>query len=337
MPAIAYIDESGNLAEANEPIALGGIVFRTPPRNHLLRARLESACPGVPWPLHAAQQRYSAYLALAAARGETGPYPPSREAERAAARLDAAGQLAALPKRAIWRTRIPDLQNLDLWLGQNHPGLYWRLQGQLRASGSRVDQLLDSLATEAFAFAVWSPPGRLRGTPAYRDLARALGRRAEAVWGSNRATLAAQYNDLTVPTLSQDLGGLAVPLDYDSSAPAGLVLADLLINRLRRLLSRTTRTWADLTTAWPRKLPLVVVPPGGTSEAPLLGVAGRLRADVDDVARQLSEGLLPPEQVPEALAGLRPPWAGEQAAMWFATHSHLDPAPNATGRTGGWA
>jgi hypothetical protein len=64
---IAYLDESGDFDNVSDIVAVGGIGFREPVANGLLKRALERLCPGWPWPLHAAHLRVPISLALASA------------------------------------------------------------------------------------------------------------------------------------------------------------------------------------------------------------------------------------------------------------------------------
>jgi hypothetical protein len=335
VPAIAYIDESGKLWNHQDPIALGGVVFRTPPRNVLLRNALEAACPGVPWPHHAAQQSHPSYLALAAGLERTGPHAPSNAAVEAGRCMEAAGLLAPHQGADIWRLKVSALLALDAWLDLHHPALKRELDQHVRAHRAAADHVLSGLASQAFAFAVWSPAGHSGGAAAYMNLASALGRRASAVWGANRITVAARYPKVTSVDLSAALGGLVSVISYDEHAPAGMILADRIMYRLRQVLRTGQRGWPAVLGSWANDLPLATLPPDGTRVAPLIGAGGPLRDAVDAVAQQVDDGQLAVRAVGLALSALRPVWVADQAEAWFDTHSHL--VPSALKSTGGWA
>lgn len=287
-----------------------------------LEGRVRRFARGVAWPPHASRLEIPASRIEAVFRGADHCTPL---AVALAERADRSDDPDVRQWRASWEASgrreadERDLRRLDGWLRRHHPAGW---QGLL-AEAREVEQgMLDVPATVSGAIAVASVDLPRREAEVDRE-----GRYLRALTGllHRVALLLDPHDDLLVRPAafdrsfdSQLLNGLrkrlpAVLRDririlvdrprlYQEGVSVGIVIADLVVNRLRRNLRGT---WQQVA----RRVDAVLQLPVERNGAPAIAVEGPPRAAIDAVLARRD----PPRLDPRAL----PPWAIEQARTWM--------------------
>lgn len=157
-PWTAYLDESGDFDDAEDAVAIGGLLLRDDiltlsPR--ALRASLEGALPSYPWPLHASLVNQLAYAALAwndrfGSSSVTGDTPFAAAAREAVARLAVLEPekvaLLTAQFREGQRLDFPALEVLSRHLRRAYPATARAIDAGIRDAWTQVREVARQLA-----------------------------------------------------------------------------------------------------------------------------------------------------------------------------------------------
>jgi hypothetical protein len=330
-----YCDESGDFTDRHQPVLLGGVAVPRPsPR---LGDLLRRAAEGVPWPLHAAHLNRASFAPMLVARRIPGSARLSGPVHQAAARLSGPDAPDAVQRCVVGEGKIdvPDLVVADDWLRRVAPALFEQVQRDAEDRIAAVWEVILGLP-DAVVLAAWAPGLRAPESERYYELWDVLLERAAQLWGPGKGALTvtpASFPWATHSELRRSQGASPAPFPgltvlVSSAAPkygpdvnAHVVVADLVLNRLRHVLARGPRWSAVASSALP---PVAERRPLGGPDLPAIAAAGPAAHAIRAAARL---------EVPPAPAGPSrwvPPWAAEQAEVWVSTVSEL-----ALGHAGG--
>ncbi len=350
MPAwLLFIDESGNFSNPDDDVVVGGWLVRAYDTDQLraaLRERLDASLPTIPFPPHAAHLDIPASRALL--RGPASSADPACVESLRALGL-APTEIAAIVQRARESQRLPtvsDLRKVDAWLRRHHQAL-WRQLAERRDREEHQRLTLHAalaLAADArgsFAVAAFDR-ARSRGRSErerYEGLLRACVERVAVLVGTrgsfSSVHLRVAERDLSdgntirrldvtrvehvlqtaSPTLKLS-GARALVRQvgpFDANTHPGVVIADHLVNRFRRI-ARSAATWRALADDFEVTTRMAIEAASGRVEGELLPAAtddGGAHASV--LAALASDG-------PHSAQGAdeKPGWLREQAAAWIA-------------------
>ncbi len=281
MPAwLLFIDESGNFADPDDDVVVGGWLVRAYDTDQLraaLRQRLDVSLPTIPFPPHAAHLDVA--VSRAFLQGSIGGDASCEDALQALSRATA--EIAAVVRNARENRRVPsvaDLRKADVWLRRNYPRL-WRELAERRDREEHQRLTLNAAlslaanARESFAVAAFDRAGRSRRNDRerYEGLLRACVERVAlhiAPRGSfsfvHLRVAERDLNDgtttrrLDVPRVehilrsaepmfeSSDARALVRSVGpFDATTHPGVVIADHLVNRFRRIARRAS-SWREL-------------------------------------------------------------------------------------------
>lgn len=318
-----------------------------------LQDDLASAFPCVPYPPHAAHLRVPGYLVACFLAHPEGFSEPGlrRLCDRAAtlaresSHSAAVNFVRAIPKaRPISRIPIGVTRAFDSWLLHAHPAVHGGLARWTTGYASAAGEMLQRIAGrhEGFVVAAWQSPG-LGAEDCDRrhdDLMEVLLERTAQVLASNEPPddlvwlrIASPRHDYDVATpriaaeraLRFPLGHQAacehvqflpaMPAFYDERVHAGLVLADLIANKLRFALGQNQSwnqlgTWAADSVMFP--IDVFARALRRESTLPTLAADGTARQAI----RQAFEGEDLQALYPR-VAQCSPRWTGHQASAWL--------------------
>lgn len=323
-----FVDESGAGWRGEERFLLGGVLVPHRPTTSFrtdLERRLRAASPGLPWPIHAQRLAIPAARLEAVRLGADGCSAVARSlAERIADLAEPAVQAWARSLEGRKESELPALLELDLWLRRSHPGDHAALTGEAR----RVETaLLAELAAVRGAVAVASvdPPASDGPRARYLRVFQGLLERVALVVDPrdrvlvrsarypevDRVDLAAAIRDLVPQVRRPAFLEATAPERWADGLHPGLVLADLVANRLRRA---TSGDWERVVRRIERtlRIPVVAATPHG-SALPTLAAEGSPRRAV---SLRLS-GAPADRAVSEIDRAAVQGWAREQAEAWI--------------------
>ena len=344
-----FIDESGRAGQANEELVVGGWLVRAYD-NLALRSRLESALRAlpVPYPAHQAHANAPAFHLFAAAHGfgmavgDPGFRAKALEVCRAWPEWEARGL-------AGWNGgRLPDLNvfnALAAWLSRQDAVLWQRLEALSRHANRQIGDLLGAVGSIVEAAAVptgamvvvatSSAPGVDVAHPAARYLdtltallervAQLLARRQARVWvhasslelepgewfSERHVREAATSARARVPGADK-VNLHALPVAGNEQHP-GLIVADLVVNRIARRCLRRHHPWAGVASRVGQYVHLPVTVATAWSAAVKLPTLATTGWPQDAVRAALSGATAPPDR-PNG-----PVWGLNQADAWTAT------------------
>lgn len=263
-----HLDESGPFADRcpgarrHTVLVLGGLSLPRHQPSTRLRDRIRAALPGVPWPPHAAHLNRRLFRSAVLLRARELRAQATEVVLEGAGWVEHAEGAEMLrhdlkQDRDLHHLSIESLRQAERMLRREDPGLLERLDGVVKEQQRLVDSLCSALAAEG-ALAVGAttcgcggPDAATRYRDAFARLDRALLREGTRprIWvmahfgGAPRAP----HVITRVPS-----GMLGRPQHYTADVKPELVLADLLVNRMRRLVLRHPRAPERAFEAWER-------------------------------------------------------------------------------------